>query len=71
VIDTGNWLPGRQVLLPPDCLMLPDANSDSISVALTRNQVEKSPESDRDPPVSRQQEARIYSHYGWDPTGLL
>jgi hypothetical protein len=47
--------------------MLPDANSDSISVALTRKQVEDSPEIDRDPPVSRQQETRIYSHYGWDP----
>jgi hypothetical protein len=67
VIDTGNWLPGRLVLLPPNRLMLPDANSDGISVALTRKQVEDSPEIDRDPPVSRQQEMRIYSHYGWDP----
>ena len=61
VIDTGNWLPSRQVLLPPNRLMLPEANSDSISVSLNRDQVENSPEIDRDPPVSRQQEARIYS----------
>jgi hypothetical protein len=67
VIDTGNWLPGRQVLLPPNRLLLPDTKSDSISVALTRKQVEDSPEIDRDPPVSRQQEMRIYSHFGWEP----
>jgi hypothetical protein len=36
-------------------------------VALTRKQVEDSPEIDRDPPVSRQQEMRIYSHFGWEP----
>lgn len=67
VIDTGKWLPGRQVLLPPDRLTLPDSKSGSIAVHLTRKQVEDSPEIDRDPPVSRQQETRIYSHYGWDP----
>ena len=67
VVDTGNWLPGRQVLLPPNQLKLPDADSRSLSVALTRKQVEDSPEIDRDPPVSRQQEMRIYSHFGWEP----
>jgi hypothetical protein len=36
-------------------------------VALTRKQVEDSPEIGRDPPVSRQQEMRIYSHFGWEP----
>ena len=56
VVDTGNWLPGRRVLLPPNQLKLPDAESRSLSVALTRKQVEDSPEIDRDPPVSRQQE---------------
>jgi hypothetical protein len=56
VIDTGNWLPGRRVLLPPNRLTLPADRSGNISVALTRKQVEDSPEIDRDPPVSRQQE---------------
>lgn len=43
VIDTGNWLPGQQVLLPPDRLTLPDAKSGSIAVPLARTQVEDSP----------------------------
>ncbi len=67
VVDTGNWLRGRQVLLPLNRLKLPDADSRTLSVALTRKQVEDSPEIDRDPPVSRQQEMRIYSHFGWEP----
>lgn len=67
VVDTGNWLPGRRVLLPPDRLKLPNAHSRSLSVALTRKQVEDSLEADRDLPVSRQQETRIYSHFGWEP----
>src|SRR4029077_21225522 len=64
VIDTGNWLPGRRVLLPPDRLTLPADRSGNISVALTRKQVEDSPEIHRDPPVSRQQEMRFYSRLG-------
>ena len=43
VIDTGNWLPGRQVLLPPDRLTLPNSKSGSIAVPLARTQVEDSP----------------------------
>jgi hypothetical protein len=67
VVDTGNWLPGRRVLLPPNRLKLPDEGSHTLSVTLNRMQVEESPEADRDLPVSRQQEMRIYSHFGWEP----
>lgn len=67
VIDTGNWLPGRQVLLPPARLTLPNEKSGTLTVPLTKKAVEDAPEIDRDPPVSRQQEMRIYSHYGWSP----
>jgi hypothetical protein len=34
-------------------------------VALTRGQVEKSPDIDTDQPVSRQQETALHNHYGW------
>src|SRR5438067_12593545 len=65
VVDTGNWLPGRQVLLPPNQLKLPDADSRSLSVALTRKQVDGSPDVDRNPTASSQQDTRIYSHSAW------
>ncbi|MFC7399313.1 PRC-barrel domain-containing protein [Chelatococcus sp. GCM10030263] len=67
VVDTGNWLPGRQVLLPSSHLDAIDADQRRIAVALTREQVKASPGVETHLPVSRQAEAAIYGHYGWDP----
>jgi sporulation protein YlmC with PRC-barrel domain len=67
VVDTGNWLSGRSVLLPPSVLGQPDAARRQFPVTLTMQQVKDSPEFDTDLPVSRQMEARVYDHYGWDP----
>jgi hypothetical protein len=65
VVDTGHWLPGRRVLIAPGALGKPDWASMKFPVALTREQVEKSPPIDTDEPVSRQQEADLHNHYGW------
>lgn len=67
VVDTGVWLPGRQVLLPPAVLAKPSRSISRIPVPLTRQQVKDSPALDADAPVSRQMEADIYRHYGWSP----
>ena len=67
VVDTGKWLPGRLVLVHPGALGQPDAARRQFPVALTKQQVEDSPSISTDQPVSRQMEARLYNHYGWDP----
>ena len=67
VVDTGIWLPGREVLLPPDLLGRPEPRLGGFPVALTRRQVEESPGAGSDAPVSRQVETGIYGHYGWTP----
>ncbi|MBV8889426.1 MAG: PRC-barrel domain-containing protein [Alphaproteobacteria bacterium] len=67
VVDTGTWLTGRKVLLPPSQLPRVDEGGRSLRVALTRQQIEDSPGIERDPPVSRQQEEIIYRYYGWEP----
>ncbi len=67
VVDTGNWLPGRKVLLPPSALKQSHAAPQELTVDLTRQQVEDSPALDSDAPVSRQSESRIYGYYGWTP----
>jgi hypothetical protein len=67
VADTGKWLPGRLVLLHPSVLGLPDANSRSIAVKLTKAKVKDSPNIQQDLPVSRQMEQGVYAYYGWDP----
>jgi hypothetical protein len=67
VVDTGNWLPGRRVLLPPQVFGMPNPVSDEVPVDLDREQIKASPPADSDRPVSRQDEADLLAHYGWDP----
>jgi hypothetical protein len=67
VVDTGNWLPGRKVLLPLSVLGQPDRALRHFPVKLTMQQVKDSPDVDTDQPVSRQIEAHVYNYYGWDP----
>jgi uncharacterized protein YrrD len=67
VVDTGNWLPGRKVLLPVSILGHIDAAAREFTVRLTMQQVKNSPDIDSDRPVSRQMETSVYDYYGWNP----
>jgi hypothetical protein len=67
VVETGKWLSGRKVLLPPSVLGHLDPKGHEFSVELTMQQVKDSPDIDTDRPVSRQMEANIYDHDGWTP----
>lgn len=74
VVDTGNWLSNRKVLLPLSVLGKPDPALRQFPVELTKQQVEDSPDIDTDRPVSRQHETHVYEYYGWNPywdSGLL
>jgi sporulation protein YlmC with PRC-barrel domain len=67
VVDTGKWLSGRKVLLPPVVLghVLPSERT--FPVRLTRAEVEASPELSTHLPVSRQFETSTYDYYGFSP----
>jgi len=65
VVDTGGWLGGRKVLISPRALGDIDWDDRRIDAALTKAQVEKSPDIDTDRPVSRQQEIEYYRYYGY------
>lgn len=67
VVDTGQWLPGRTVLLPPSTIGRPDPEAKVLPVALTKRQVDDSPLLSTDEPVSRRHEARLYEFYGLEP----
>ena len=67
VVDTGNWLSGRKVLLPPSGLGRLNANNRVFPVKLTKKQIKDSPEIDTDRPASRQMETRVYDYNGWNP----
>jgi uncharacterized protein YrrD len=65
VADTGNWLPGRQVLISPYALGAVKREEQQIVIALTKKQIEDSPSLNSDQPVSRQFEQSYYGYYGW------
>jgi len=65
VVDTGNWLPGRQVLLSPHAIGRLYQDGKVLLANLTRKQIEDSPAIGPHKPVSRQYEEAYYRHYGW------
>ena len=67
VADTGEWLGSRQVLISPHSLAGVDTDQGSITVRLTKTEIEHSPSLNRDKPVSRQFEQE-YSVFFGSPT---
>jgi len=65
VVDTGGWLGGKQVLISPISIIRADWENRRLDVALTKHQVEHSPDIDTHKPVSRQHEAAYFGYYGY------
>ena len=65
VADTGNWLPGRHVLIGTEALGKPDWQEKIFPVNLTAEQVENSPDIQNDAPVSLQQEEKLRAYFSW------
>ncbi len=63
VADTRKWLPGRRVLISPITMERPDWSAKTLSVRLTRQQIEESPPLSEDAPVSRQHEVALSRSY--------
>ena len=67
LVDTGNWLTGRLVLVHPSAIGRVDYLRRVLPVKLTKAQVEASPNVLRDSPISRRHEFKLYEYYGADP----
>lgn len=65
VVDTGSWWSNKRVLISPAAVEHVDAEQRVLSVHLTRQQVQDSPDIDTEKPVSRQQEIALHAHYNW------
>lgn len=65
VADTGNWLPGRKVLIAPHVLNRVAKEAKHLVVDLAKQQIENGPSLDSHKPVSLQHEEDYYAHYGW------
>src|SRR5580658_7393104 len=64
-VETGGWLGGRPVLISPISVVHTDWPAKRLDVALTKKQVENSPNIDTHQPVSRQHEAEYLRYYGY------
>jgi hypothetical protein len=67
VVDTGTFLGGRKVLLPPSALTNVNHIGRQLGVNLTKQQIKDGPNVSSDEPVSGQMESDIYDYYGWNP----
>ena len=74
VVDTGDWMPGREVLISPYAVTQPLGRGKHIVTTLTRQQVGDSPAIDTHRPVSRQHERHYTDYYAypayWEGGGL-
>ena len=64
VVDVGNWLKRRDVVLPITALERPDWANRTCHAHLNKEQVRDSPEVDTEMPVSRQQEIAMRDYFG-------
>jgi hypothetical protein len=64
VVDVGNWLKRRDVVLPITALDKPDWTNKTCRAHLTKEQVRDSPDIDSEEPVSRQQENAMRDYFG-------
>lgn len=64
VVDTHNWLPGREVLLSPTWIETIREDKSSVAIDLKKKTIENSPEYDPESPVNRDYEEVLYDYYG-------
>lgn len=65
VVETGNWLVGRKVLLSPVAFQSIMWDSKTLPSDLSRERIKHSPDIDTEQPVSRQAETDLHDHYSW------
>ena len=65
LVDTGDWLAGRRILISPVAVGEVWENEKAVFIELTRRQIRNSPPLDARQTVSRVYEAAYYKYYGW------
>ncbi len=74
VVNTGNWLQDRSVLISPISVTRIDWQWHHIDVSLTCDQVRNSPDIDTHKPIYRQKEIAFHRYFGypiyWGGVGL-
>ncbi|ATC62952.1 photosystem reaction center subunit H [Nibricoccus aquaticus] len=64
VISTGNWLPGKKVVIAPLWISDFNRNGSMIHIDLSRDAIKGSPAYDPQQPVDSGYSGRLHDHYG-------
>lgn len=65
IVETGNWLLSKKVLISPIAIGHPNWMDKELPVFFTKEQVKNSPDINTEQPVSRQHEMRYLGYYGY------
>lgn len=65
VVDTGNWIISKNVLLSPYSLSSVDSENKIIFIDSTKHQIESSPSTNSEDPISEEFEVDYYGFYGF------
>jgi uncharacterized protein YrrD len=65
IVDTGEWLMGKLVLLGPHAIRSIDWSSHTMKANVTADVIRHSPVYDETAEVSRDYEAFLHDYYGW------
>ncbi|OGI11377.1 MAG: hypothetical protein A2Y40_05885 [Candidatus Margulisbacteria bacterium GWF2_35_9] len=65
VVNTGNFLTDRHVLIPPYAIDSVDKTEQLINLNVTKKKLDSRPSWDSDKPVSRQFEVEYHDYFGW------
>lgn len=72
VVNTRNWLPGRDVLVAPMWFRKTDWAQQKLHTDLSSEEIKDSPEYNVGSPINREYETRLYDYYGrpvyWEKT---
>ena len=63
IVDTRNWLPGKQMIISPEWVSRVSWSDSRVYVDLTRASVKAAPEYESARPLEREHESRLYGHY--------
>jgi hypothetical protein len=78
-VDAGDWLPGQRVFIHPSAIapltlppkptlpMMSQGETLALTVNLPKSQIEAGPHAHAEVSLTRDMEALLYDHYGWDP----
>jgi hypothetical protein len=64
VVDTGNWLPGRRVLVSPEAVEGIDGADGTLPVDTDLKTIEHAPKYEPGMEIDAALERRIFQHYG-------